>query len=50
MPYFDPESSYVLCSSVYLLILGVVGYAATRISAYRQDKPKAILLVGKVPG
>lgn len=37
MPYFDPSSSYVLCSTIYLLTLGVVGYAATRISAYRQQ-------------
>jgi len=37
MPYFAPESSYVLCSTIYLITIGVMGFAASRISAYRQQ-------------
>jgi len=37
MPYFDPASSYVLWSFIYLLTLGVGGFAATHISKFRQQ-------------
>jgi len=36
MPYFAPESSYVLWSSIYLLAIGVMGFATSRISVYKQ--------------
>ena len=35
MPYFDPASSYVLWSSLYLLTLGVVSFAAAHNTVYR---------------
>jgi len=37
MPYFTPGSSFVLWSTIYLLTIGVIGLAASRISAYRQQ-------------
>ena len=36
MPYFDPASSYVLWSFLYLLTLVVIGFAAPHISKFRQ--------------
>jgi hypothetical protein len=35
MPYFDPASSYVLWSSLYLLTLGVGSFAAAHITVYK---------------
>lgn len=37
MPYYDPAGSYVLWSSLYLLILGGVGFAAAHIPVYRRQ-------------
>lgn len=36
MPYFDPASSYVLWSFIYLLTLGVIGFGAPHISKFKQ--------------
>ena len=35
MPYFDPAGLYVLWSSIYLLILGVMSFTVSHISVYR---------------
>ena len=37
MPYYDPESTYVLWSSLYLLSLGAVGFAVSHFSSCRQQ-------------
>lgn len=37
MPYYDPEGTYVLWSSLYLIILGTVGFAVSHFSFYRQQ-------------
>jgi len=38
MPYFDPASSYVLWSSIYLLILGAVSFIAAHNTVYKLVK------------
>lgn len=37
MPYYDPESTYVLWSSLYLLSLGAVGFALAHFAGFRQQ-------------
>ena len=48
MPYFDPASSYVLWSSLYLLTLGVVSFAAAHITVYRFSDCKLTGQIGQI--